>query len=159
MPGTVPRDTERHPREARIPAGTDPSGNASANDIPDVEIEEPTAAPPSEPHTAPLDQTSGPSSISTAALPAAAPHHATPSTSGPPSKVKSTRRRGRGPDIIPRFPQPELPKDSNKTDWSTFQIDKSLRVLRHGTEEQQPKEVRKLHLDGGTLREPQWSGS
>ena len=62
MPAIVPRDTERHPREAPIPAGTDPSGNASANDIPDVQIEEPIAAPPAAPpedvDENPVDQTS-----------------------------------------------------------------------------------------------------
>ena len=145
MPATVPRDTERHPREARIPAGTDPSGNASANDIPDVEIEEPLAAPLSEPPgNRSVDQTSGPSSSSTAAPPAAVPPPPEGSISGPPRRVKSTRRRG--PDIVPRFPQPEPSQDSNKTDSSTFQIDKSLRILRHGTEEQQKLEIRKLHL-------------
>ena len=115
MTATVPRDTERHPREAPIPAGADPSGNASANDIPDVEIEEPAAAPRENVEDIP-DQTSGPWSSSTVAPPAAAP--SAPDAQAPDRKVKSTRRRW--PDTTPRFPQPELSHDRGKTDWSIF---------------------------------------
>ena len=124
----------------------------------DVETEEPIAAPPAAPpEHSPADQTSGPSSSSTAAPPAAAPSPSDVPASEPSRRVKSTGRRG--PDIVPRFPQPELSQDSNKTDWSTFQIDKSLRNLRHGAEEQQKLEVRKLHLRWWHAPEPHWSAS
>ena len=45
----VPRNTSSHPREAPVPIGQDPSGNASAPDIPEVDLP-------------PQDNTSGPSS-------------------------------------------------------------------------------------------------
>ena len=106
----VPRNTSAHPREAPVPIGRDASGNASGQDIPEVEL---FAVPAPEPR----DDTSGPSSGST----------------GVPTDLKAIR----GPDLQERFP--EIPKstDDVNTDWSKFSIQKSLRILRNGTENQQ----------------------
>ena len=109
-----------HPREARVPAEADRHANASGSHLQQDEEADPVPIP------APQDDAGGPAS----------------SSSGPDGAAPASR----GPDKQPRFPETPQSLDDMATDWSKFDIDSSLRTLRHGNESQQMREVRKLHL-------------
>ena len=123
-----------HPREGRQPAAEDPDGNATTGDLtetdevrqtPNLDDEQPRVSQPSGESPSTASSSSGPT-------PGTATERATRSDAGVP----------RGP-IVREFP-PSI--DENSSDWTRFNIDKSLRILKVGTVEQRRKELRKLHL-------------
>ena len=109
--GTSTRRTA-HPREPSVPAEEDVDANASVGDLPDY--------PPDVPHPGASSSSSSSSS--------AAPSHPIPDPAAP---------WRRGPDLIPRYDEEPPRQDANPSDWTRFNIDKSLRMLRIGNATQQ----------------------
>ena len=64
-------------------------------------------------------------------------------------EVNVRSAQGRGPDRGARNLQPRIVDRAvgeNPTDWTSFDISRSLRLLRNGDPAQQQREIRKLHL-------------
>ena len=128
-----------HPREARLPAETDPNV-----DIPGPQLNpelEPLAPPGENNVRAP----GAASSSDPAPQPAAPPRAPEDADSHPP-------RQGRGPDQQPRAVRQDQPRvieaavGDNPSDWTSFDVSRSLRKLRTGNPALIERELRKLHL-------------
>ena len=132
-----------HPREATRRATADPS-----HDVPGPELN-PTPARDSQPlGDDDPPNIGGPSSSSNG------PSNARVEEPGPvdiPDHDEPSQRRSRGPDTTQRLrrSQPTIAERSagdGSSDWTSFDITTSLRILRTGTEVQRKNELRKLHI-------------
>jgi hypothetical protein len=130
----------QHPREGREPASEDPDGNATTHDLTETDETRPqpdlTDAVPQA--TTPSASSRDPGSM----------HHGQPPRS-PASGTPGGERAQRSDVGVPRGPvvREFAPgTDNSPSDWTRFSIDRSLRVLKTGTDEQRRKELRKLHL-------------
>ena len=131
---TTKERKKQHPREASRRA------EASAEvDVPgdqlnrDITVTEPTnrQAAPANPHSIHEQEQAA---------------REASSSSGEGLPARATRGPDRGPrDLQPRVREAAVGNESTP-DWTSFDINKSLRVLRSGNDAQKRREVRKLHL-------------
>ena len=154
----------RHPREGRVRASS-----SSVADLPGSELNPGTRREPGHPELPP-DSDSSPSpprpqarevetpvnggssgsnagsAQAAAAGPGAVPAAAAESDS---AGTEDGARATRGPDRQPRQVQPRLIDravgDAHE-DWTSFDVNRSMRMLRTGSEAQISRELRKLHL-------------
>ena len=140
MPATTERRfsnrarASAHPREGRVPASEDPDGNATTRDFGDTDdtIQIPPDTEDKRPHVN--------------KFPADTPGSA---SSGGPAAGIPGGRAPRSDAGVPRGPVVREfadGTDDSPSDWTRFSVDRSLRVLKAGSEEQRRKELRKLHL-------------
>ena len=106
----------RHPRDAQVLPGTSPSGNASANDIPEVETEEASGPSRGARNSAPRPDVPDGS----LQLPQDPPR--VDSDAEPRQKRKTNRERG--PDTQPIDPQPDLSTNTSASSrrFSDFSV-------------------------------------
>ena len=121
----------QHPREGREAASEDPDGDATTKDFADTDdaIQIPPDLKDKAPRSSPSSSSSDPAPGSAAGIPG---ERAQRSDAGVP----------RGP-AVREFAEGT---DNSPSDWTRFSVDRSLRVLKVGTDEQRQRELRKLHL-------------
>ena len=139
----------RHPREARTPAPPDLNTEIPGPDL--NSGDDPVQEPPEDRHTdrptEPADRSSSSSSSQPPPPRDAAAHPPPDAQDGPPA-----RSRRRGPDLVERQPRQDPPRmveravGENPSDWTSFDVSRSLRMIRTGTPSQVTREIRKLHL-------------
>ena len=125
--------TGRHPREARIRRADDGSADVPPRDLNRGAASSSSAAPPRPPPPEPEERRDDP-----------------PLEGGDVVVVPPAGERALVPAPEARRAQPQVVDaaagDSIRADWTSFDVNHSLRALRTGTEAQQRREVRKLHL-------------
>ena len=122
---------QQHPRETRQPATADPTANLQGNEL----IEGQNSSSSAEGNIPPV-------------MPPP------PSGDAPAEQPLQPERSPavRGPDLQPRAQRQDQRRvvdqsvGQNPSDWTSFDVSTSLRVFRVGTEAQQRRELRKLHL-------------
>ena len=144
---TIPRKSAKQRRPfGRVPARGEPTSGIPASKLgihDEQKAEEATASEPSSSHRGPQPIHEDDDAASSLELPAMRPGDE------PDQDDKQGEPRRRGPDVVPRerrtwrdaAVQPPAPAD-----WGAFDVQATLRGLRHGDEAARRRLLRKLHL-------------